>query len=241
MVMKIASLKFSTEEEPSFHNVKIDDKGNVKYYNENKQLHRLDGPAIEWQNGDKEWRINGKLHREDGPAVEYANGDRAWYQNDKFHRLDGPAIEYANGEKKWLVNNDLHRLDGPAIERSNGDKEWYVHDVFVGDSREGFTDRDFERWKRKHVRRDGSVIDEEGNVEYFNENGQTHRLGGPAIIWPDGTKFWYVNGKQQRLDGPAVEFSDGSKEWWVNDNLIGKSEEGFTDKDFEQWKKEHGL
>ena len=32
-------------------------------------------------NGDKEWYLNGQLHREDGPAVEYANGDKYWYLN----------------------------------------------------------------------------------------------------------------------------------------------------------------
>ena len=44
------------------------------------------------------------LHREDGPAVEYSDGDKAWYQNDVRHRLDGPAFENANGFKMWYVN-----------------------------------------------------------------------------------------------------------------------------------------
>ena len=33
--------------------------------------------------GDKHWYLNGKLHREDGPAVEYANGDKEWWLNDE--------------------------------------------------------------------------------------------------------------------------------------------------------------
>ena len=46
------------------------------------------------------------LHRTDGPAVEYADGDRSWYVNGKLHRLDGPASEWANdnGDKVWYVN-----------------------------------------------------------------------------------------------------------------------------------------
>jgi hypothetical protein len=28
-----------------------------------------------------EWYHNGKLHREDGPAIEYANGDKSWWRN----------------------------------------------------------------------------------------------------------------------------------------------------------------
>ena len=38
------------------------------------------------------------LHREDGPAIEYANGNKHWYLNGKLHREDGPAIENANGQ-----------------------------------------------------------------------------------------------------------------------------------------------
>ena len=44
-----------------------------------------------------EWFQDGKLHRLDGPAIEWANGDEHWYQEGKLHRLDGPAIEYADG------------------------------------------------------------------------------------------------------------------------------------------------
>jgi len=32
-------------------------------YRLNGVLHRLDGPAIEWANGGKEWWVDGKLHR----------------------------------------------------------------------------------------------------------------------------------------------------------------------------------
>ena len=45
--------------------------GNRRWYNEKGQLHRLNGPAIEFNNGNKFWYINGKLHREKGPASEY--------------------------------------------------------------------------------------------------------------------------------------------------------------------------
>lgn len=45
-----------------------------------------------------------QLHRDNGPAIEYSNGDRVWYQNDKRHRIDGPAVEYENGYKSWWVN-----------------------------------------------------------------------------------------------------------------------------------------
>ena len=53
------------------------------------------------------WYYNSanQLHRGDGPAVEYATGDRYWYQNDRFHRTDGPAIMLADGRKWWYLND----------------------------------------------------------------------------------------------------------------------------------------
>ena len=44
------------------------------------------------------------LHRTDGPAIEYANGDNTWIVNGKLHRLDGPAVEYSDGDDAWWVN-----------------------------------------------------------------------------------------------------------------------------------------
>jgi len=55
-------------------------------------------------NGTREWYLNGNLHREDGPAVEYADGDRWWYLNGNLHREDGPAVEYADGDRYWYLN-----------------------------------------------------------------------------------------------------------------------------------------
>ena len=35
----------------------------------------------------------GQLHRTNGPAVEYSDGGRTWYQNGILHRIEGPALE----------------------------------------------------------------------------------------------------------------------------------------------------
>ena len=61
----------------------IDDYGTVRYYNEQGQLHREDGPARVYADGTKSWYINGKRHREDGPAVEWSDGDKEWYLNEQ--------------------------------------------------------------------------------------------------------------------------------------------------------------
>ena len=37
-----------------------------------------------FDDGTKHWLLNGDLHREDGPAVEYADGpEREWWLNGK--------------------------------------------------------------------------------------------------------------------------------------------------------------
>ena len=62
-------------------------------------------PKID-RHGNKRWYLGGQLHREDGPAVEYANGDKRWYLNGNSHREDGPAVEDADGNKKWWLNGE---------------------------------------------------------------------------------------------------------------------------------------
>ena len=55
----------------------------IKFRNAEGKLHRTDGPAIEFSNGEKHWHIKGKLHRTDGPAIEFADGDKYWFKDGK--------------------------------------------------------------------------------------------------------------------------------------------------------------
>ena len=99
--------------------IEVDEYGNKVWRLPNGELHREDGPAIEWSNDDKEWYLNGKRHREDGPAIEWKDGNKEWYLNGKRHREDGPAIEYADGDKYWFLNDRLHKIqyNNKIIER----------------------------------------------------------------------------------------------------------------------------
>jgi len=67
----------------------VDKDGTVHWYNEKHELHREDGPAIEYVNGDKFWYMNGKLHNSDGPAIIYSNGEEHWYEHGNFIRSEG--------------------------------------------------------------------------------------------------------------------------------------------------------
>jgi len=45
----------------------------------------------------------GSLHRLNGPAIEYLDGDNSWYKEGMLHRADGPAIEHSDGNKEWFI------------------------------------------------------------------------------------------------------------------------------------------
>ena len=69
----------------------------VEWHDDQGQLHRDDGPAIERADGTRSWFVNGQRHRDDGPAFEGEDGTRSWFVNGKCHRDDGPAYEYVDG------------------------------------------------------------------------------------------------------------------------------------------------
>lgn len=56
----------------------------------------------------------------------------------------------------------------------------------------------------------------EGHV-FYQRDGKLHsEEGKPAVVYADGTQWWYQNGLVHREDGPAVTFPDGTEEWWQN-------------------------
>ncbi len=55
----------------------------------------------------------------------------------------------------------------------------------------------------------------ENKTKWFNKEGQVHRIGGPAVEYADGDKFWFQNDKRHKLDGPAIELVKGYKEYWI--------------------------
>lgn len=181
----VAGLKTALQNE-RLHK-ETDKDGTVSYYNENDQLHRVDGPAVEhpdgtkrWYingllhrtdgpafeqpNGYKAWYLNGKRHREDGPAMEEDNGDNYWFQNDQFHRLDGPAVEETDGTKKWYQNNKKHRTGGPAVIYPDGSEEWYIDDKLFGKSKDGYTQEQFEKDLKGNNKTASPILSTEENM-----------------------------------------------------------------------------
>ena len=58
-------------------------------------------------------------------------------------------------------------------------------------------------------------VDTNGTKHWY-QNGERHRINGPAIEYPNGSKHWYQNGQHHRIDGPAIELPDGTKRWYLN-------------------------
>ena len=54
----------------------------TEWFDESGQPHRLDGPAVEWADGTREWWVEGRRHRLDGPAVEWADGTTEFWRDD---------------------------------------------------------------------------------------------------------------------------------------------------------------
>ena len=151
------------------------------------------------------------IHRTDGPAVEYADGDTAWYINNKKM-----SEEQFN---QWRAKNN------PIKEsRSENIKQLASMEVPYKVDNDGT-----ETYKTKDGYRVESAV---GNIFWFNNNGERHRVDGPAVEFVDGSKYWYVNNKQHRIDGPAYIGANGTKIWYVN----GKE---MRENTFDKWRAKH--
>jgi len=64
-----------------------------------------------------------------------------------------------------------------------------------------------------------------GDILYYKKYTQlVHNPYGPAIIWKDGSKFYYLNNKSHRLDGPAKIWHYDYEEYYINDEKLSKKE-----------------
>ena len=60
--------------------------------------------------GIKQWWLNGKLHREDGPAIEWANGDKYWLLNGKYYAEEEYKEEIS--KRKNSIHEKLVKIHG---------------------------------------------------------------------------------------------------------------------------------
>ena len=72
--------------------------------------------------------------------------------------------------------------------------------------------------------------DEDGNADIFYCKKNTrilHNPYDPAIIWKNGSKFYFINGKSHRLDGPPKIYTDGQGTYYINNKEIGNTKQEF--------------
>ena len=55
-----------------------------------------------------------------------------------------------------------------------------------------------------------------GATEYRNHDNLLHRQYGPAVVWDDGSEFWFFAGLQHRTGGAAVCRPDGSLKYYLH-------------------------
>lgn len=53
-----------------------------------------------------------------------------------------------------------------------------------------------------------------GIIQFLDANYQPHRDDGPAIICPNGSRYWYRHGHLHREGGPAVIEPFNHFEFW---------------------------
>ena len=73
------------------------------------------------------------------------------------------------------------------------------------------------------------VVDRYGNCRYYNGAGELHRVGDPAVTYPDGTKLWYQNNLLHREDGPAVILAGTCSHCWFLHGVEYSTERAYID------------
>ena len=145
---------------------------------------------------------SGEPHRIDGPATIDDNGDSIWYMHGRRHRFGGPAVVYANGNTEWYIYGSYCTKPWhDRVIREMFEPPPDPHDIMVE-----------EFMLTRKVTFDGSI-------RYLNAEGQSHRLGGPALLRADGAELWYRNNLMHRFGAPAVVYPNREKQWRLNGKL----------------------
>jgi polynucleotide 5'-kinase involved in rRNA processing len=142
--------------------------------------------------GSKIWYKNDQLHREDGPAIEFSNGDKSWYINGQLHREEGPACEYVVGRKEWHLKWHLNGVHVPkyvvlqpekiTLEKIKKARNNEVRSIMI--ERYG--------WQRYLVDSQAQVIDKRHNVIENTKEAlfATRSLGNRLVVTcPTGRVF----------------------------------------------------
>ena len=113
--------------------------------------------------------------------------------------------------------------------------------MFVSDRLLKFVDERWDLYSGNTKNEDGSITDIYDVTTWRDENGKTHREGGPAVLGLINIKngirnqWWYRHGLLHREDGPAANWATTNDNsvvmtWYLNGKRINCS----TQKEFEK-------
>ena len=75
----------------------------------------------------------------------------------------------------------------------------------------------------KQIEQTYKVVVNEYSTSWY-QDGQLHRVDGPAVENANGEKYWYLNGQLHREDGPAVVHANGIKYWYLNGENLSETD-----------------
>jgi len=122
----------------SAKNPVVDENGNKKWFNNNSELHREDGPALEHTSGTKMWFINGELHREDGPAIKNPDGSVEYWLKGRpsseeevmgVEESDTSSQEYNSKDVDAVLNVMDNLTSEQSLEMAYTLVEWFDGDI----------------------------------------------------------------------------------------------------------------
>lgn len=118
------------------------------------------------------------LHRTDGPAVIFPDGDHAYYVEGVLHSIKGkrPAITYEDGTQEYYHHGRLHRLGGPAVVGGIDPAQYWFHGTRVFEDNSEYLRAEnayvCKRLCRRQRTPNKGLEEEEENIEEENEEDE---------------------------------------------------------------------
>lgn len=75
----------------------------------------------------------------------------------------------------------------------------------------------------------GPAIEIENIGRGWFKHGAPHREDGPALELANGTQRWHLHGKVHREDGPAIIHADGRLQWYKNGEFLRENRAALHD------------
>lgn len=164
--------------------------------------------------GTKSWYLNGNLHREDGPAIEWGDGDKWWYIDGLYRGNNKCSFTFYQptdslGKDKTNVTHVVPHGKYPKVKiYTLNDGFGGAYEQYIIPGMEGCINSYIQRPYGKH----NIPALYTGEILYIEQI--------PLAIGGNSIKCWYKDGNYHREDGPAVEYSDGDKHWWFENRFI---------------------